>query len=321
MFQQPILAPVADPENLPDLRARVRAECGTAYSRFCRSLEPDYAKVRRDILGGYAALAAILIIVGIVPGLVAGLAAAALGAIGIGYAIAYLQLFIHEAAHYNLAPTKAANDRLADRLICWQIGTSIAAYRRTHAEHHRHLGGPGDTEISYTNRLTPRFLLEMVTGFHALRVFSGRAGGAETARAPGGARKPLIVGAAAHLSILAGLLVLGAWPAAIAWIGGIGIFFPLFATLRQLLEHRPAPGQTEGAAVTRMFGRDLFSRTFGGAGFNRHLLHHIEPQVSYTRYDALEAWLMGSSIAPALDARRASYGRTFADLVREGRNG
>ena len=54
----------------------------------------------------------------------------------------------------------------------------------------------------------------------------------------------------------------------------------MFATLRQLLEHRPAPGQIAGAAVTRMFGTDLFSRTFGGAGFNRHLLHHIEPQVS-----------------------------------------
>ena len=70
-----------------------------------------------------------------------------------------------------------------------------------------------------------------------------------------------------------------------------------------------------------MFGRHLFSRTFGGAGFNRHLLHHIEPQVSYTRYDALETWLMSTSIAPALDSRRASYVRTFAALVSEGRRG
>ena len=70
-----------------------------------------------------------------------------------------------------------------------------------------------------------------------------------------------------------------------------------------------------------MFGGDVFSRTFGGAGFNRHLLHHIEPQVSYTRYDALEDWLMNTSIAPALDVRRASYVRTFAALVSEGRRG
>ena len=78
----------------------------------------------------------------------------------------------------------------------------------------------------------------MVTGIHALRVFTGRAGG-ETQEKAAGMLKPLLVGAAAHLTILATLLALGAWPAALAWIGGIGIFFPLFATLRQLLEHRP----------------------------------------------------------------------------------
>lgn len=320
MFQRPILAPVTDPENLADLRARIRAESGVDYARFCRSLTPDYGKVKRDIAGGYVALVAILALVGLVPGLIPGLLAAAFGAIGIGYAIAYVQLFIHEAAHYNLAKDRAANDRLADRLICWQVGTSIAAYRRTHSEHHRHLGKAGDTEVSYTRALTPRFVIEMVTGIHALRVFSGRTGGAKAERDPGGARKPLLIGATAHLLILTGLVLLGAWPAALAWVGGIGIFFPLFATLRQLLEHRPAAGESDHDAVTRLFGRDLFSRTFGGAGFNRHLLHHIEPQVSYTRYDALEAWLMNSSIAPALDARRASYGGTFAALIREGRH-
>ena len=248
-----------------------------------------------------------------------GLIAAGLGAVGIGYAIAYLQLFIHEAAHYNLAATRRANDLIADWLICWQVGTSIAAYRRTHAEHHRHLGRVEDTEISYTRALTGRFLAEMATGIHALRVFAGRAGGGEGA--PPRRLKPLLVGAAAHAVIVAALLALGAWPAALAWLGGIGIVFPLFATLRQLLEHRPVRGQTAHGAVTRLFGNDPLSRSFGGAGFNRHLLHHIEPQVSYTRYDSLEAYLMRTSIAPALDARRAGYARLFADLLREGRHG
>ena len=321
MFQARILIPAPDPENLPDLRARVRAESGAAYSQFCRSLAPDHAKVRRDIFLGYAALALILAVTGAVPGLVPGLLAAAFGAIGIGYAIAYLQLFIHEAAHYNLAPTRPANDRMADRLICWQVGTCIAAYRRTHAQHHRHLGEAGDTEVSYTHALSARFLLEMATGIHALRVFAGRSGGEARERRQAGALKPLLAGAVAHLSIVAGLILVGAWPAALAWIGGMGIFYPLFATLRQLLEHRPAPGQSEEAAVTRLFGDDLFSRSFGGAGFNRHLLHHIEPQISYTRYDALEAYLMRTSVGEALDARRTSYGRAFADLLREGRNG
>ncbi len=318
MFQGRILAPAADPENLPDLRGRLRAETGGDYGRFCRALAPDYGKIGRDIAKGYAALVLILVLAGSVSGLLSGLAAAALGAVGIGYGIAYLQLFIHEAAHYNLAPTRRANDRIANWLICWQIGTAIAAYRRTHAEHHRHLGQADDTEISYTRALTGRFLVEMATGIHALRVFAGRAGGEGAGpRALG----PLFAGAAAHLAILAALLALGAWPAALAWLGGVGIFFPLFATLRQLLEHRPLSGQTRHGAVTRLFGGDIVSRSFGGAGFNRHLLHHIEPQVSYTRYDSLEAYLMRTSIAPALDARRTSYARAFADLLREGRHG
>ena len=250
-----------------------------------------------------------------------GLAAAAVGAVGIGYVVAYLQLFIHEAAHYNLAADRRANDRFADRLICWQVGTSIAAYRRIHAEHHRHLGGDDDSEVSYRHKLTARFLVEMVTGIHAVRVFAGRSGGSPKAAKAPGALRPLAIGAGLHVLLIAGLILAGAWPAALAWLGGMGVFYPLFATLRQLLEHRPSPGQSEGTAVTRLFGRDVFSRTFGGAGFNRHLLHHIEPQVSYTRYDELEAYLMRTSIAPALDARRATYAGTFAALLREGRNG
>ena len=31
-----------------------------------------------------------------------------------------------------------------------------------------------------------------------------------------------------------------------------------------------------------------FSRYFGGAGFNRHLLHHLDPSISYTRFDEFE---------------------------------
>lgn len=322
MYQERIFAADADPEDLPGLRARVRAETLGEYPRFCRSLAPDYSRVHRDIALGYAGLAIVLIAVAAAGGLgwIAGLAAAVFGAVGIGYAVAYLQLFIHEAAHYNIAPGRAANDRMANWLVCWQVGTRIEHYRRTHSEHHRHLGDADDTEISYTHRLTPRFLLEMITGVHALRVFTGRSGDRKTAKTSGGSLRPLVIGAIVHFAILATLFAVGAWASALAWLGGMGVFFPLFATLRQLLEHRPAPGQTGESAVTRLFGRDFFSRTFGGAGFNRHLLHHIEPQVSYTRYDDLEAYLMNTSVRDALEARRSSYRLTFAELLREGRS-
>ena len=76
----------------------------------------------------------------------------------------------------------------------------------------------------------------------------------------------------------------------------------------------------EGDAVTRLFGDGPLARVFGGAGFNRHLLHHLEPQISYTRLGDLEAFVMATSLAPRLDARRASYLGTFAELLRERTN-
>jgi len=308
-----------EPEDLAGLRRRIDIETGYAYRELRRALTADFGRVKRDIALGYVAIAAVLAVVSLADGLIAGLAAAALGAVAIGYGVAYLQLFIHEAAHYNLASNRAANDRMANGLICWQVGTDIAAYRRTHADHHRHLGLGGDTEVSYTRPLTLRFALEMVTGIHALRVFLGR-DKEEKPVSVSASRAPLIRGAAVHLALLVFLIAAGAWPAALAWVGGMGVFFPLFATIRQLLEHRPTSemsGLTEGAgegAVTRLFGDGLIASTFGGAGFNRHLLHHLEPQISYTRLRELETFLMGTSARPALDARRSTYLATFREL-------
>ncbi|HEY0115447.1 MAG TPA: fatty acid desaturase [Allosphingosinicella sp.] len=321
MYHAQIEAASFDPEDLTGLRARIMAETLGEYQTVRRGLDPHFGRVRRDIALGYAALAAVLALSGMAGGLVAGFAAAALGAVAIGFLVAYLQLFIHEAAHYNLAADRGTNDRIADRFICWQVGTDIASYRRTHWEHHRSLGTAADTEVSYTNRLSIRFLAEMLTGVHALRVFARRNQAAPAAAEPGRSRRPLAIGAAVHLLLVAGLVLIGAWPAALAWIGGMGIFFPFFATLRQLLEHRPASGEADAAAVNRLFGDGPFASMFGGAGFNRHLLHHMEPQLSYTRLREFEAFLMTTSAREELDSRRTTYGRAFTALVRSDRNG
>jgi fatty acid desaturase len=320
MKEGDIRAAPRQPFDLFDFRRRIDLETANGYRDFRRSLTPDFARIRRDIALGYAALAALLLCVSQVPGAIAGLAAATLGAVAVGYGIAYLQLFIHEAAHYNLAADRKTNDRMANALICWQVGTDIATYRRTHAKHHQHLGQKGDTEISYTRPLTLRFVVEMVTAIHALRVFLDRRGRVAPSARTKASSAPLVTGAAVHLILIALLLWFGAWPAALAWIGGVGVIFPIFATVRQLLEHRPsarvadfAEGEGEGA-VTRLFDDGLFARTFGGAGFNRHLLHHLEPQISYTRLAEFEAFLMNTSAREALEARRSTYFGAFREL-------
>ena len=99
---------------------------------------------------------------------------------------------------------------------------------------------------------------------------------------------------------------------------GVPVFF---GSLRQLLEHRDdaAPSATDfqtrnHGPFTRLFGDDVFSATFGGAGFNRHLLHHWEPQVSYTRLPELETYLQGTEIKRVTDLRRTTYFETFRRL-------
>ena len=315
MFQTPLHAAPFDPEDLHGLRARIDAETNGGYAEFRRTLTPDYRRVRRDIALGYAALAGAVAATGTI-----GYWAIPAGALTIGFFIAYLQLFIHEAAHFGLAADRAANDRIADRLICWQVGTDIASYRDTHWQHHRALGGPDDSEVSYRNRLSLGFVAAMLSGVHAVRVFLSRSGDAALAPAQKKKRSPLIIGMTAHLSLLVALVAVGWWPAAIAWVGGMAICFPFFATMRQLLEHRPA-GESGARAITRLFGDGLFSRLFGGAGFNRHMLHHLEPQTPYTRLAELETFLMATSARAELDARRSSYARAFRDLVRNDRRG
>lgn len=311
-----------DRDDLVSQRALLLSEIGVGYGRYRRSLTPRYAKVWRDIALAYAGLAAILALAASARTPAMGLVAAAFGAVGIGYAIAFLQLFIHEAAHGNLAADRKTNDRIADGLIAWQVGTTIADYRRTHSEHHRSLGEAGDTEVSYRTELTPRFILEMITGVHALRVFLGRgrsagAEGGETKGRTARAWRAPLVGAAIHIALIASLLAMGAWPAALAWVAGVGSIYPLLATLRQLLEHRPTRAEGRAGAVTRLFGDGIFASTFGGAGFNRHFLHHLEPQISYTRLAEYEAYLSTTLLGPSLAARRTSYARTFWTLLRD----
>ena len=315
MFQARIEPAIFDPEDLHSLRARINAETGGHYSAFRNNLSADHRRVMRDIVGGYVAMAAIIFATATI-----GLLAIPLGAVLIGFAVAYLQLFIHEGAHYGLAADRKANDRIANIFICWQVGTEIGSYRMTHWQHHRALGGPGDTEVSYRNPLRLGFIAAMLTGVHALRVFLSR-GNAPVKDKVKASRGPLLRGVAVHAVFLAALLIVGWWPAAIAWIGGMAVFFPFFATVRQLLEHRPAGSEGGQLAVTRLFGDGIVERIFGGAGFNRHMLHHLEPQISYTRLRDLEAYLMTTSASAELDARRSTYMRAFGELFRSDRRG
>jgi fatty acid desaturase len=256
--------------------------------------------------------------------------------LSIGYWFAYLQLFLHEGAHFNLHSDRARSDVLCNAFIGWMIGADVATYRVVHWQHHRKIGTVEDSEFTYFFPLNLSFLVRGILGIRAIEVFLARkkmmqggraAEAAESERAKSGQRSSLAVrvfltGIALHALIVAGLLLVS-WVAAASWVLGVAMVFPLFGALRQLLEHRSPVADpdidytgTDHGAYTRIFGDGPLASTFGGAGFNRHLLHHWEPQVSYTRLPDLELFLMRTELQPVLAARRTSYVRTFRGLFR-----
>ncbi len=311
------------------IRAELRNAEGTALTALLKDLKPDYGQVWRDIALGYLGLlwscASTVWLARM--GVIGGVLAVAFGAAGVGFWIAYIQLFIHEGSHANLARTRKTSDLLCDLFVGWLIGSSVRKYRKVHFEHHRAFGTTGDAENTYFRALNGLFILKALTGWRVVEVLTARArltapkAKAGSSEGAGRDRLVLLGGVAAHLAILAALVLLGGWAAALAWVAGVGVVFPFLGALRQLLEHRSLEArgavdytQVDHGAYTRMFGTGLVARTFGAAGFNRHLLHHWEPSVSYTCFDALEDIFVGVGMGPALDARRTTYGAAFRAL-------
>ena len=304
---------------------------GVAYRDFRAGLRPRYAKVWLDLLAAYAVLVAVIASLAIWdPSGATAVAAALGGALVAGYTIAFINNFFHEAAHYNLLPSRKANDVATNALMGWLFASSIALYRPIHFAHHRSLGTTMDSENSYFDPLRVRYLFEGITGLKVRRTLrryreteGKRAAG--TAEQSATARQRLLwlgIAAAANGAIVVGLALAGRWAAAAAWAAGELLVFPFFVSLRQTLEHRaedadPAADftQVDHGAVNRLFGDGPVSSTLGSAGFNRHALHHWEPQLSYTRLADLERYLLRTELAEQVTARQTSYPLTFLRLL------
>lgn len=295
------------------------------YFDFKKTLTPDYFKVWLDLLFGLTILPVIGILVfafnnyfpfGFIFWIISG-------SILFGYSMAYIQLFFHEAAHYNIAKNRMANDILANIFIGIFIGENIKFYRLIHFEHHRHLGKTIDSEHSYFDPLNIRFIIESITGIKSMKVRKRRS---KYFVSPSGHKvtmfnSQLIAGLILHLIIIGMLAYFRQLPVIFSWVIGIGVVFPFFNALRQLLEHRSETAsknidysKVPHGETNRMFGDSLISRTFGGAGFNRHLLHHWEPQVSYTRLKEMEYYLMETKLSETLKQYSSSYLKVFLKL-------
>jgi fatty acid desaturase len=321
--------------NLESIKQReVVSESNIPYPAFKQGLKPKYGIVWRDITLGYVALALILlgvIVAGLYLPLIWMLLVVPVGAFASGYFLAYLNLFIHEASHHNIHSDRKANDKLANLFLCLPFGMEIQNYRLIHWEHHRLLGTPEDTEHSYFNALSLRFILESLTGIRVLRIMLFRSRQVQRPGAPQVAatrkkgRRMLIAGALFNAALLATAIVAGAWPAAVAWVLAMGVFYPFFGSIRQLLEHRDEYAKadtdfskTPHGKLSRLFATNLFSRSFGAAGFTRHMLHHWDPTVSYTNLPEVERFLLTTPTCKTIiEESRTTYFTTFLKLMRQ----
>ena len=72
--------------------------------------------------------------------------------------------------------------------------------------------------------------------------------------------------------------------------------------------------QTAHGAVNRTFGDGIIASTFGAAGFNRHIFHHRDASVSYTRLKDVQEFLLDSPWGDEIRSAQTTYFSTFREL-------
>ena len=221
----------------------------------------------------------------------------------IGFFLASLNLFIHEASHYNIHHNKKTNDLLANLFVGVWFGLNVKSYRLIHWRHHEKLGTTEDTEHSYFNNPNWKFILSTLLGIHLVKVLLSRnekmtAQNQSLAENKKLDRIVLVVGMLMNLSLLAIAYFTENYFWIPAWIIGMFSIYPFFNSVRQVIEHRDEKAEASvdyskvnHGIVTRFFRFNIFSYFFGGAGFDKHLLHHWDPQISYTRLKEVEDFL------------------------------
>lgn len=304
---------------------------GRTFKEFKRSLKPRWGILWIELLAGHLTLIATMIgiikldaITPILPLVII------LSALFFGYTLAYIQLFFHEAAHGNIAKNRKLNDILANILIGIFLGQDIKAYRPIHFKHHQKLGTPEDSERTYFDPLNIRFIIESLIGIKVIKVLLRRKKSTPSSFKVGAIiekknliSKQLVLGMLLHFAILSISIALGHWALTLAWLIGVGFVMPFFMALRQVLEHRDINAKsrinylaTHHGPIHRIFGNSLLARTLGGAGFNRHSLHHLEPQISYTQLASVEKFLLQTAAADLIRSQQTTYSATFRKLLR-----
>ena len=298
---------------------------GLSYITFKKTLKPDYFKTWVYIMLGLLCLTALLFIFVLIENIIPGwyLLTIPVFSILTGFTIAFINLFVHEAGHYYLCPDKKVNDLLANIFLCSWTGIHIKVYRKIHWLHHQHLATDSDPENSYFNVLSGKFIFETFSGIHALRIILRKNDNEVLEKE---LRKRSIQMLLAGLIINGILLFVAIWfnnyQLVIVWILAMLVFFPFFASIRQLIEHRDELAASDNAfyispkrKISRLFTDGIFSNLFGPAGFNKHMIHHWDPILPFTALGKVEEFLAGCDKTKEIIQRsKTTYFAAFKKL-------
>lgn len=237
----------------------------------------------------------------------------------LGFWIHALSLYIHEGAHGNLSENKKLNDLISNILSTVLLSINLSEYRTKHWKHHKHLGTIHDTENSYFNSLSFKNIIKFLTGLWSLTVITNSNNKKNEISINFYSK---IIFLLIHGFFLLILLFENNYHLFLFYILSFFIFYPFFGIIRQILEHRNylADNKVDYFKVdhgenNKIFGDSFFSKYFGAAGFNKHLLHHINPNISYTKFNDFEKNLnQNPKYKNILQENRTSYIKAFKNL-------
>lgn len=315
---------------------QIKNEAGVGYIDYRSTLSINRQTIYRDLFVIWAAI--LLGFAANLSGILASVVGVALSMFWFSFWKHSFMLFFHEAAHFNLHPVRKHNDRLANIFFTPFVGQWIATYRANHWQHHQKLGTEDDPENTYQSPLTLLSIVSSLTGWYLLKSVL-RYANLQKSKSPHKNKQSnsksnlwsfcsgLGVLVTAQLILCVALYYWISPYCSLAWALSIFITDPFVMRIRQTLEHRDSERVERGVieqpsleATNKIFGSDWFSRFFGGAGFNKHLIHHMDPSVSYTRFDEVINFLESTEANEYVRANSSTYFKRLLEVLGEKRS-
>lgn len=228
-----------------------------------------------------------------------------------------LGILMHDATHFRLFTSRAANDGVSDWLCAFPIGLSTLGYRENHLDHHRATNTPDDPYYNLmvndatwqwpkTFRQAARHLTAELTGMNTIRNL--RMSHPWTALGQwmlhrhepvlgNRCRYDLVATGAFWLIVAVVLTLVGGWkPFLLLWILPALTFYQLFVQLRWMSEHPYRLSTADGYETRQVKASPLERFCIAPLNINYHIVHHLFPGTPFYRLPQVHKRLMQSPL-------------------------